>query len=150
MIFLDQPVSVGYSYSGDGGSPVNNTPQAAEDVYAFLQLFFKKFPEYSTQEFSLAAESYGGRYGPVIASTLANKNKALARSRYVGENAPKNINLSSLMLGNGLTSAKIQFGSVKEYACDGEFRTNLILSLLLDFHSDNNILYLLPLLLSHR
>ena len=39
MIFLDQPVNVGYSYSSDG-SDVNNTPVAAEDVYAFLELFF--------------------------------------------------------------------------------------------------------------
>lgn len=52
---------------------------------------------------------------------MASKNKALARSRYVGENAPKHIHLTTLMLGNGLTSAKAQFGSVKEYACDGEF-----------------------------
>lgn len=59
MIFLDQPVAVGYSYTE--GEQVSDTPQAAEDVYAFLQLFFKKFPEYSTQEFSVAAESYGGR-----------------------------------------------------------------------------------------
>lgn len=44
IIFLDQPLNVGYSYSTDG-STINNTPAAAEDVWAFLQLFFKQYPE---------------------------------------------------------------------------------------------------------
>lgn len=58
MIFLDQPATgVGYSYSDESGV-INNTPEAAEDVYAFLQLFFAKFPHYATLDFSIAAESY--------------------------------------------------------------------------------------------
>jgi cathepsin A (carboxypeptidase C) len=40
VIFLDQPVGVGYSYSDD--EQVNNSPAAAEDVYAFLTLFIGK------------------------------------------------------------------------------------------------------------
>lgn len=37
VIFLDQPVGVGFSYSDE--DEVNNSPVAAEDVWAFLQLF---------------------------------------------------------------------------------------------------------------
>lgn len=59
VFFLDQPVNVGYSYSD--GDDVNNTPQSADDVYAFLQLFFAKFDEYASSPFTIAAESYGGR-----------------------------------------------------------------------------------------
>jgi cathepsin A (carboxypeptidase C) len=40
VIFLDQPLNVGYSY-GNGGA--TNTVEAAKHVYAFLQLFFKEF-----------------------------------------------------------------------------------------------------------
>ncbi len=40
VIFLDQPVGVGYSYSDD--EQVNNSPAAAADVWAFLQLFVGK------------------------------------------------------------------------------------------------------------
>jgi cathepsin A (carboxypeptidase C) len=40
VLFLDQPVGVGYSYSEDGG--INNSPAAAEDVYAFLILFISQ------------------------------------------------------------------------------------------------------------
>jgi cathepsin A (carboxypeptidase C) len=59
IIFLDQPVNVGYSYSDDG-STVNNSPVAGKDVHAFLQLFLQRFPQYVKAPFHLAAESYGG------------------------------------------------------------------------------------------
>lgn len=62
VIFLDQPVNVGYSYSG---SSVSNTVAAGKDVYALLTLFFKQFPQYSHQRFHISGESYAGHYIPV-------------------------------------------------------------------------------------
>jgi carboxypeptidase C (cathepsin A) len=61
-----EPVGVGYSYSDDGG--VNNSPAAAEDVYAFLALFVSQFKDYSKQDFHIAGESYAGTYLPNIAA----------------------------------------------------------------------------------
>ncbi|KAI0688090.1 peptidase S10, serine carboxypeptidase [Cytidiella melzeri] len=100
VIFLDQPVNVGYSYSDDG-STVDTSPVAAEDVYAFLELFIDRYPEYAAAPFHLAAESYGGTYAPNIANVIHKKNKALA---VAARPAPrvKKINLSSVM--DGLTS----------------------------------------------
>jgi carboxypeptidase C (cathepsin A) len=46
VIFLDQPVNVGFSYADDGTS-VSTSPVAAQDVYAFTQLFLSRFPQYS-------------------------------------------------------------------------------------------------------
>jgi cathepsin A (carboxypeptidase C) len=57
MIFLDQPVNVGYSY---GSASVDTSPVAGQDVYAFMELFLSRFPEYAEKPFHLAAESYGG------------------------------------------------------------------------------------------
>lgn len=54
VIFLDQPVNVGYSYSD---TTTKSTAAAAEDVYAFLTLFFEKFPQYGKQDFHIAGES---------------------------------------------------------------------------------------------
>ena len=62
---LFQPVAVGFSYTE--GQAVVNTPDAAIDVYAFLQLFMKSFPEYSANEFNIAGESYAGHYIPKYA-----------------------------------------------------------------------------------
>lgn len=54
VIFLDQPLNVGYSYGSGGAS---NTDAAAKDVYAFLQLFFKEFPKYADLDFHISGES---------------------------------------------------------------------------------------------
>ncbi|KAG9971925.1 carboxypeptidase Y-like protein A, partial [Aureobasidium melanogenum] len=81
VIFLDQPVNVGYSYSG---SSVTNTVAAGKDVYALLTLFFKQFPEYATQPFHISGESYAGHYIPVFASEILSHKK-------------RNINLQSIL-----------------------------------------------------
>ncbi|SNX82969.1 related to carboxypeptidase [Melanopsichium pennsylvanicum] len=119
LLFLDQPVDVGYSYSDN--DQVNNSPAAAEDVYAFLQLFFTKFPKYSKLPFTASGESYAGTYLPNIASTIYKKNQNLALARYSNpELAPKHINLETVMIGNGLSSPQYQFPSVPEYACGAD------------------------------
>jgi carboxypeptidase C (cathepsin A) len=65
VLFLDQPINVGYSYGDDS---VSDTVAASKDVYALLVLFFKQFPEYKDLEFHIAGESYAGHYIPVFAS----------------------------------------------------------------------------------
>lgn len=67
VIFLDQPINVGYSYGDDS---VSDTVAASKDVYALLVLFFKQFPEYKHLDFHIAGESYAGHYIPVFASGL--------------------------------------------------------------------------------
>lgn len=101
VIFLDQPVNVGFSYSE--GS-VSNTVAAAKDIYALLTLFFKLFPEYSHQDFHISGESYAGHYIPVFAAEiLSHKNR--------------NINLKSALIGNGLTDGLTQYQYYKPMAC---------------------------------
>jgi cathepsin A (carboxypeptidase C) len=101
VIFLDQPVNVGYSYSG---SSVSNTIAAGKDVYALLTLFFHQFPEYAQQDFHIAGESYAGHYIPVFTSEiLAHKNR--------------NINLKSILIGNGLTDGYTQYEYYRPMGC---------------------------------
>lgn len=101
VIFLDQPVNVGYSYSG--GS-VTNTVAAGKDVYALMTLFFKQFPEYAHQDFHIAGESYAGHYIPVFASEILSHKK-------------RNINLKSVLIGNGLTDGLTQYEYYRPMAC---------------------------------
>ncbi|KAK4991611.1 hypothetical protein LTR66_006493 [Elasticomyces elasticus] len=101
VIFLDQPVNVGYSYSG--GS-VSNTVAAGKDVYALLALFFKQFPEYAKQSFHISGESYAGHYIPVFASEILSHKK-------------RNINLQSVLIGNGLTDGLTQYAYYRPMAC---------------------------------
>jgi cathepsin A (carboxypeptidase C) len=101
VIFLDQPVNVGYSYSS---SSVSNTVAAGKDVYALLTLFFEQFPEYATQDFHIAGESYAGHYIPVFATEILSHKKS-------------NINLKSVLIGNGLTDGYTQYESYRPMAC---------------------------------
>ncbi|KAN0085973.1 Alpha/Beta hydrolase fold [Tylopilus felleus] len=121
VIFLDQPVAVGFSYVEDGSS-VDNSPVAGQDVYAFLQLFFSRFPQYASLPFHIAAESYGGTYAPHIASVVHNENKKvpLATSLHATD-ALVRINLASIMLGNGMTDNYIQMASIPDYLCEGPY-----------------------------
>ncbi|WVR09210.1 hypothetical protein IAU60_006272 [Kwoniella sp. DSM 27419] len=97
---------------------VNNSPAAAEDVYAFLMLFISKFREYSKQEFHIAGESYAGTYIPNIASVIYKNNLALDLAPTPG--VPK-LNFASVMIGNGLTDPYAQFGSVPDWACESHY-----------------------------
>lgn len=118
VLFLDQPVNVGFSYSDDD-SKVDRSEVAGEDVYAFFQLFFARFPKYASASFHIASESYGGTYAPHAASIFHKKNKELALSPI-----PRltRINLASIILANGLTDPLEQLATVREYACNGPYR----------------------------
>lgn len=112
-------MNVGYSYSDDG-STVNTSPVAADDVYAFLELFLERYPEYADAPFHIAAESYGGTYAPNIASVIHNRNKELAvATRPIP--GVKKINLASVILANGITDPYTQMATVPEFACDGPY-----------------------------
>lgn len=103
VIFLDQPVNVGFSYSSES---VTNSFAAAEDVYAFLQLFFHQFPEYAHLDFHIAGESYAGIYIPSIATEILKHDESL---RY--------FNLTSVMIGNGITDPYTQYQYYRPMAC---------------------------------
>ncbi|KAL6450496.1 CPY1 Carboxypeptidase Y [Candida maltosa Xu316] len=101
VIFLDQPINVGYSYSSQS---VSNTIAAGKDVYAFLQLFFKNFPEYAKLDFHIAGESYAGHYIPAFASEILTHEN-------------RNFNLTSVLIGNGLTDPLVQYEYYEPMAC---------------------------------
>ncbi|KAL4068599.1 Alpha/Beta hydrolase protein [Scleroderma yunnanense] len=116
IIFLDQPINVGFSYAEDG-SKVETSQLAGKDVYTFLELFLNRFPEYSKQPFHLAAESYGGTYAPHIASTIHEENQKVPLT----SNNLVKINLASVVIGNGLTDSYTQFASIPDYLCEGPY-----------------------------
>lgn len=123
VLFLDQPVGVGYSYSDEGG--VDNSPAAAVDVLAFLQLFIANFGKYRNNEFHISGESYAGTYLPNIAHVIHAANKKQDAAPETSSSAsvaplPK-LNFKSVLIGNGLSDPAAQFASVPEYACDSKY-----------------------------
>ncbi|KAG8704680.1 hypothetical protein FRC11_009667, partial [Ceratobasidium sp. 423] len=113
MLFIDQPAGVGYSYNT--GPIMTNSSDAAEDMWVLLQLFYGRFSEYSG-ELHIAGESYAGIYIPYIARAIWENNKKI--DEYNGDLLK--INLTSIMIGGGLTHPWYQFGSTYNWWCGGE------------------------------
>jgi carboxypeptidase C (cathepsin A) len=91
MVFIEQPVGVGFSTTdikieyGDD--------QAAADNHRFVVGFFKRYPQYASQDFYISSESYGGHYMPTLARKLKQAaNSSLAVPQFRG-----------VFLGNPLT-----------------------------------------------
>ncbi|KAI8801254.1 Alpha/Beta hydrolase protein [Cladochytrium replicatum] len=129
VIFLDQPVNVGFSYSES--SETTNTVDAAKDVYAFLQLFLQEFPKYSALPFHVTGESYAGHYIPAIASEIIAGNYDLPEPPnpdYPDDPLPDEpeadniyINLASIAIGNGLTDPLTQYKFYADFAADTKY-----------------------------
>ncbi|KAF3916439.1 hypothetical protein ABW21_db0208717 [Orbilia brochopaga] len=103
VLYIDQPINTGLSHSS---KIVNSTVDAGKDVYGALTAFFKKFPEYSTQDFHMAGPSYAGRYLPVFAHEILQRKPQ-----------ERNINLKSIMIGNGMVNQFVQSQSVYPMSC---------------------------------
>lgn len=114
VMWVDQPAQVGYSYGAKGVDLVHNESQIAEDMYNFLQEFFKGHPEYQTNEFYVFGESYGGHYAPSIASRIFEGNNNL-------QEGDLKINLAGLGVGNGLTDPLIQYRYYPEMAMNNTY-----------------------------
>ncbi|KAI6145134.1 Alpha/Beta hydrolase protein [Pisolithus tinctorius] len=77
MIYIDQPIGTGFSYGTD---TVNSTEAAAPSVWQAFQVLFESraFAKYSSREFVLATESYGGHYGPAFVTYFDQQNTKIA------------------------------------------------------------------------
>jgi len=93
VIFLETPLGVGFSYS-DSGNYTTNDNQTADLNLAFLQGWFKKFPEFQSNDFYVAGESYAGVYVPMLAYRAA---------------ITEGINFKGFMTGNPVTNDNIDF-----------------------------------------
>ncbi|KAF8632418.1 hypothetical protein AX17_004859 [Amanita inopinata Kibby_2008] len=110
IFFIDQPVGVGFSYAEHGES-VSTTEEAARDIAAFVAIFFEHFHKFKGRAFHMAGESYGGRYIPLFASAVYDQNARLVEAGLTP------INLSSVMIGNGLTDFNTMVLSYYDMAC---------------------------------
>lgn len=61
MLFLEAPVGVGFSYTNKSSDLHKlGDKVTAQDSYAFLIGWFKRFPSFKLHDFYLAGESYAG------------------------------------------------------------------------------------------
>ncbi|KAF3491037.1 carboxypeptidase Y [Arthroderma uncinatum] len=94
LLFVDQPVGVGFSYIDEGHKTPDDSHIAAVDMQRFLQLFVSEvFPNKLHVPFHISGESYGGHYIPHLGAQIVQQNKL-----YPDE---PQIRLKSCLIGNG-------------------------------------------------
>jgi len=106
VMWVDQPAGVGFSTS----IGTHDEAGVANNMYDFLQNFFKEFPQYQATEFHIFGESYAGHYVPAISHKIWKMNKA--------GNGIK-IPLAGIAIGNGLTNPEEQYKWYAEMAHTG-------------------------------
>ena len=87
MLYIDNPVFTGYSYSSSG--PRTTQEEYGDDLYEFLQQFYKLFPHLLSIDLYIGGVSYAGKYVPVLAhkvhtSLQKNQTDIPLRGIYLG------------------------------------------------------------------
>mmetsp|Transcript_37299 Transcript_37299/g.97298 ORF Transcript_37299/g.97298 Transcript_37299/m.97298 type:complete len:490 (+) Transcript_37299:54-1523(+) len=106
VMWVDQPAGVGFSTS----IGTHDEDGVANNMYTFLQNFYKQFPRYMGNQFYLFGESYAGHYVPAISHRVWRGNKA-------GEGVK--IPLAGISIGNGLTDPAEQYKWYAEMGTTG-------------------------------
>lgn len=75
MVFLEQPVGVGYSYSDNENDYKIGDSQAAKDNLQTILQIIERFPQYSKSPLFITSESYGGHYMPTLADEIVKYNE---------------------------------------------------------------------------
>ncbi|WVZ20870.1 hypothetical protein V8G54_008192 [Vigna mungo] len=109
ILFVDQPTGTGFSYTSDDSDIRHDETGVSNDLYNFLQEFFKAHPEFVKNDFYITGESYAGHYIPALASRVNQGNKG---------NQGIHINLKGFAIGNGLTNPTIQYPAYPDFALD--------------------------------
>ena len=97
MLYWEAPAGVGFSGCDGGQCPQYNDTTSAIYNAQFLCSFFAAYPEYASNDFYLAGESYAGVYIPTLVLQIMQGAPACTAS----------INLKGLAIGNGCTGADV-------------------------------------------
>jgi len=98
LIYIDNPVGTGYSFTDNEKGYVTNETQVGRDIHTALVQFFLLFPELQSNDFFVTGESYAGKYVPAVSHAIKDYNIK----------AETKINLKGLAIGNGLCDPENQ------------------------------------------
>ena len=105
LLFLDNPVGVGFSFAESDDAYVSNEQQVGTDLRSCLLEFYKVFPDLRSNALYVTGESYAGKYVPALSYAIYKANKKGGLK--IGDD--DFINLKGLSIGDGAMSPPDQF-----------------------------------------
>ncbi|KAI4356293.1 hypothetical protein L6164_000325 [Bauhinia variegata] len=97
IIYLDSPAGTGFSYSQNETDYDTGDFKTAADTHAFLLKWFQLYPEFLSNPYFIAGESYAGIYVPTLASEAVKGIDSGTKPR---------LNFKGYLVGNGCTDDK--------------------------------------------
>lgn len=79
MLYIDNPVGTGFSYTGSIDGYSRNQKQVSQNLYEAVLQFYTLFPQFQSGRFYITGESYAGKYVPSLAYRIhvSNMNATL-------------------------------------------------------------------------
>jgi len=93
VVYIDNPVGAGFSYTNADKGYVVNESQVADHLYSCMTQFFQLFPNLADNDFYITGESYAGKYIPSLGYKIYNMNMNTSNPH---------INLVGLSIGDGM------------------------------------------------
>uniref|UniRef100_A0A0E0FAY5 Carboxypeptidase n=1 Tax=Oryza meridionalis TaxID=40149 RepID=A0A0E0FAY5_9ORYZ len=93
VIYLDSPAGVGLSYSKNTSDYNTGDLKTAADSHTFLLKWFQLYPEFLSNPFYIAGESYAGVYVPTLSHEVV---------KGLHDGVKPTINFKGYMVGNGV------------------------------------------------
>ena len=75
MIYVDQPINTGFSYS-EPEEFLTNMDEAADEFVTFMANLYEMYPEFKSKPLYMTGESYSGKYLPRYSNALLDSNEA--------------------------------------------------------------------------
>ncbi|KAL9828439.1 putative peptidase S10, serine carboxypeptidase, alpha/Beta hydrolase [Arabidopsis thaliana] len=91
IIYLDQPVGTGFSYSRNPFADIPSDTGSVKRVNEFVRKWLAKHPEYFSNPFYVTGNSYSGKVIPAIVQEISNGNYICCKPQ---------INLQGYVIGN--------------------------------------------------
>ncbi|CAG2110470.1 unnamed protein product [Medioppia subpectinata] len=106
MLFLEAPAGVGFSYKMDGKYATDDD-QVARDNVAAIECFYRKFPQFKTNDFYLMGESYAGIYVPTLSVQILNAITNASAAPVGSGGGLAGLNFKGFAVGNGYLDQKM-------------------------------------------
>ncbi|XP_062619801.1 probable serine carboxypeptidase CPVL isoform X2 [Saccostrea cucullata] len=100
MLYIDNPVGTGFSFTGKDEGYATNEQDVARDLYSCLTQFFQVFHQFQKNDFYATGESYAGKYVPAISYKIHMENPQ----------AKTKINFKGMAIGDGLCDPETMMG----------------------------------------